>query len=73
MDYDDDQIYFSHQNLQTNTDQRDTIPDISDDLNIDNLPTDRIKKYFREFLSEWFIGFNLSFYLKYIMYLFFLM
>jgi hypothetical protein len=52
MDYDDDQIYFSHQNLQTNADQRDTLPDINDDLNIDNLPTDRIKKYFREFLSE---------------------
>lgn len=53
MDYDDDQIYFSHQNLQTNTDQRDTIPDISDDLNIENLPTDRIKKYFREFLRNY--------------------
>lgn len=54
MDYDEDRIYYSYQNLQSsNPSGDDSPPDVvDDDLDGDNVNLHAVKRHFREFLRE---------------------
>jgi hypothetical protein len=54
MDYDEDRIYYSYQNLQaSNPAGEDTAPnEVNDDLEGDDVNLHAVKRHFREFFSE---------------------
>ncbi len=54
MDYDEDRIYLSYQNLQSNNDiDDDNIrKSIDDDIESDDVNLHAVKRHFREFLRE---------------------
>jgi hypothetical protein len=56
MDYDEDRIYYSHQNLQATNNNDDDAPPSAlnddDDLDGDDVNLHAVKRHFREFLSE---------------------
>ena len=62
MDYDEDRIYYSYQNLHTNnraTRGTNQNPDNDvDELESDNVNLQAVKRHFREFLSK-FISFHI--------------
>ena len=54
MDYDEDRIYYSYQNLQASNPSGDDAPPsvVDDDLDGDDVPLHAVKRHFREFLRE---------------------
>ena len=57
MDYDESRIYYSYQNLQTNTNRRpddisNNVENENEDLDLDNVNLQAAKRHFREFLRE---------------------
>lgn len=58
MDYDESRIYYSYQNLQTNTnneridDTSNRVEEDTEDLDLDNVNLHAVKRHFREFLRE---------------------
>lgn len=59
MDYDEDRIYLSYQNLQSNngTDNDNLHRSNDDDIESDNVNLHAVKRHFREFLREYFCAF----------------
>ncbi len=53
MDYDEDRIYYSYQNLQSSNAGNDGPPNaVNDDLDGDDVNLHAVKRHFREFLSK---------------------
>ena len=58
MDYDEDRIYYSYQNLQTQDENDSTTANLAKDLEMDaeNVDSNIIRRHFREFLSKFPAG-----------------
>lgn len=58
MDYDEDRIYYSYQNLQTERSAESTNPTRvgeDDDMDGDGVDLKAVKRHFREFLREYYV------------------
>lgn len=52
MDYDEDRIYYSYQNLQTDKGRRKDASAEDEDVETDEVNLQAVRRHFREFLSE---------------------
>jgi hypothetical protein len=52
MDYDEDRIYYSYQNLQTDTGRTNDATAEDEDVETDAVNLQAVKRHFREFLRE---------------------
>ena len=57
MDYDEERIYYSYQNLHSSNQTGDEGPPtaVNDDLDGDDVNLDAVKRHFKEFLREFII------------------
>jgi hypothetical protein len=53
MDYDEDRIYYSYQNLQTDTGRTNDATAEDEDVETDAVNLQAVKRHFREFLREY--------------------